>query len=417
MSLAERRSAMLYQAYESRRRLLAPVYEMAGVQAAALRTLPPLLGHLPQVGYSRALAETISALELTHRHPGYGIDHVSIGTDTVTVEEEEAISTPFARLLHFEKSGGRTGPPILVVPGLAGHFGSLVRGTVRTLLSDNDVYVADWHNARDVPVEAGRFGLDDYIKHLIDFLEVIGPGAHLMAVCQPCVPALAAAAIMAADDHPARPQGIILMAGPVDGRVNPGPVNAMATRENFDRLAKRMITVVPKPHRGAGRRVYPGFLQAMGFLGMDPRRHIDAFTGLFRSVVARDEAAAEKTVSFYDEYFAVLDITEEFYLDTARRVFQDHDLARGCFTWQGRLVEPARIESALLTIEGGKDEMCPPGQTFAAHELCSGIPAERKRHHLQEGVGHYGVFNGRRFDSEIYPQIVDFVSANLALTV
>lgn len=417
MSLVPWRHTLLYQAYESRRHLLAPVSELAGMQAAALRTLPPFLGGLPQVRCSRALAETISALELTHRHPGYGIDEVLIGADTVSVEEEEVMSTPFATLLRFTKGEGHPGPPILVVPGLAGHFGSLVRGTVRTLLSDHDVYVADWHNARDVPLEAGRFGLDEFIEHLIDFLDAIGPDAHLMAVCQPCVPALVAAAIMAAEDHPAQPQGIILMAGPVDGRVNPGPVNEFATRESFDRIAQRMITVVPRPHPGAGRRVYPGFLQAMGFIGMDPRRHAKAFAGLFRSVLGGDEEAAAKTTSFYDEYFAVLDVTEEFYLDTARRVFRGCDLARGHFSWHGRLVEPARIQSALLTIEGGRDEMCPPGQTFAAHALCSGIPVERRRHHLQGDVGHYGVFSGQRFESEIYPQICDFVKANQTLTV
>lgn len=408
MSLADRRDALLYQAYESRRHLLAPIYELAGLQAAALRTLPAL----PQVRCSRAIVESISALELTHRHPGYGITEVQVDEETIAVEEEEIVRTPFARLLRFRKDAEHQGPPIVVVPGLAGHFGSLVRGTVRTLLRDHDVYVADWQNARDMPVEAGPFGLDEFIEHLIDFLAAVGPGAHLMAVCQPCVPALAAAAIMAADDHPAQPRGVILLAGPVDARVSPGPVNEFATGESFDRVAKRVISVVPRPHRGAGRRVYPGFVQAMGFIGMNRRRHLDAFTGLFRSVVAGDDAAAAKTMSFYDEYFAVLDVTEEFYLETAQRVFRDHDLARGRFTWRGRPVEPARIETALLTIEAERDEMCPPGQTFAAHRLCSGIPEERKRHHLQEGVGHYGVFSGQRFDSEIYPQIRDFVEAS-----
>lgn len=417
MSRFDWTDAMLYRAYETRRQLLAPVYEMAGLQAAALRNLPAPLARLPQARCSRAVAETVGALELTHRHPGYGIDEVQVGGLTIAVEQEEVASTPFATLVHFRKQQEPAGPAVLVLPGLAGHFGSLVRRTICAMLADHDVYVADWRNARDVPLEAGPFGLDEYIEHLIDFLALIGPGAQLMAICQPCVPALAATAIMAAEDHPAQPAGIILMAGPVDARLNPGPVNAFAGRSSFDRTAKRMITVVPRPYAGAGRRVYPGFMQAMGFIGMDPKRHATAFADLFRNVLAGEEQAAAKTKTFYDEYFAVLDLTEEFYLDTARRVFRDCDLARGRFIWQDRPVEPGLIESALLTIEGGRDELCPPGQTAAAHRLCTGIPAERKHHHLQADVGHYGVFSGQRFDSEIYPRIREFVASNQPLSI
>jgi polyhydroxyalkanoate depolymerase len=280
------------------------------------------------------------------------------------------------------------------------------------MLPHHAVYVADWHNARDVPRKAGPFGLDEYIEHLMHFLDVVGPGAHLIAVCQPCVATLATAAIMAENDHPSQPASIVLIAGPVDARVNPGRVNGFAARQSLALLERTVITTVPRPYKGAGRRVYPGFLQVMGFMGMDPRRHVAAFRGLFGDVAQGAHIEAQRTQEFYKEYFAVLDIAAEFYLDTARVVFMRHDLARGRMTWRGRRVDPSAITSALLTIEGANDEMCPPGQTAAAHDLCTGIPPERKIQHLQPGVGHYGVFSGSRFEQEIYPAIRTFIEAN-----
>jgi polyhydroxyalkanoate depolymerase len=296
---------------------------------------------------------------------------------------------------------------VLVVAGLAGHFATLLRGTVSALLPDHDVYITDWHNARDVSPRHGRFGLDEYVQHLIDFLGAIGPGTHLMAVCQPCVPALAAAAIMAEDGDPAQPRSLVLMAGPVDARVNPGRLNGFAARHSLARLERTVIATVPRPYDGAGRRVYPGFLQVMGFMGLDPRRHAAAFRGLFSDVASgRDPVRMRK---FYAEYFAVLDVTAEYYLDTVRTVFQEHAMANGRFEWRGRLVDLDRIDTAMLTIEAENDELCRPGQTEAAHRLCTGIPEQRRRHHLQPGVGHYGVFTGSRFEAEIYPEILSFI--------
>jgi polyhydroxyalkanoate depolymerase len=360
----------------------------------------------------RAVSETVAALELTHRRPSFKIESVSIDGTDVPVYEEMIASTPFGTLLRFVKATESEQPRILVVPGLAGHFATLVRGTVRTLLPDHDVFVADWHNARDVPTNAGSFGLDEYIAHLIEFLNEIGPGAHLMAVCQPCAPALAAASLMAADDHPAQPASVILIAGPVDARINPGPVNAFATKRSLRSLERSVITTVPRPYKGAGRKVYPGFLQALGFISLAPERHISAFGRMIADIVRGSDAAAARTKEFYEEYFAVVDVTAEFYLDTARVIFKDHDLARGQMLWRGRRVNPDAITSALLTIEAENDELCPPGQTRAAHSLCTGIPAQRKRHHLQAAVGHYGVFSGSRFEREIYPVIREFVAAN-----
>jgi poly(3-hydroxybutyrate) depolymerase len=401
---------MLYRAYEARRALSAPLLALAGAQSAALRQLPGPLAGTRLVRSMRAVTDTLTALEITHRRPAYAIDSATVDGENVIVREETVTSTPFGSLLRFVKEGVPAQPRVLIVPGLAGHFGTLVRGTVRTMLPDHDVYVADWHNARDVPVDAGRFGMDEYINHIVDFLAEMGPSSHLMAVCQPCVPAIAAAAIMEQDDHPAKPRSLILLAGPVDARVNPGPVNEFAGRASPPMLDRTAIQKVPWPHRGAGRRVYPGFLQVTGFMSMDPRRHASAFKGLFQDIVKGDEADAERTKDFYEEYFAVLDIAAEFYMDTLKTVFTEHHLARGCMDVEGRRVDPSFISSALLTIEGEKDEICPPGQTHAAHDLCLGIPAERKQHHLQAGVGHYGVFNGSRFDAETYPMIRSFIA-------
>jgi poly(3-hydroxybutyrate) depolymerase len=397
---------MLYHAYEARRAFATPLFALAEAQAAALRLLPDT----PSVRAMRAVPEIVRALEVTHRRPRFAIDSVVVGGEDVAVVERLAASTPFASLVHFAKPQVDSQPKVMIVPGLAGHFGTLVRGTVRTMLADHDVYVAEWHNARDVPGADGRFGLDEYIEHVIEFLGEIGPGTHLMAVCQPCVPVLAAAAIMAEDGHPAQPQGLILMAGPVDARVNPGRVNDFASRTSEALLRRTAIQTVPWPHRGAGRSVYPGFLQVLGFMGMDPLRHASAFTGLLRDVAIGDEDAAARTRAFYEEYFAVLDVAAEFYLDTLKVVFTEHRLARGHMYWRGRAVDPSAITSALLTIEAENDELCPPGQTFAAHALCKGIPQEHKHHHLQPGVGHYGVFSGSRFEREIHPVIREFIA-------
>jgi poly(3-hydroxybutyrate) depolymerase len=402
---------MLYETYEARRALTAPLYGMTALGSMALQQLPGPLATAMGVRQGRAMGDTISALRLTHERPEFGIESALVGDRRVAVREERVTSTPFGTLLRFAKEIDVDQPRVLLLPGLAGHFATLLRDTVRTFLPDHEVYVADWHTARDVPREAGPFGLDEYVEHIIDFLAAIGPGTHLVAVCQPCPAALAAAAIMAEDDHSAQPRSLLLMAGPVDARVNPGPVNDLTARYSLATLERSVLMAVPWPHKGVGRRVYPGFLQVMGFMGMAPRRHIGAFRGMFDDLAGGRHDEAERVKAFYKEYFAVLDIAAEFYLDTARVVFIDHDLARGEMQWRGRRVNPAAIKSALLTIEAANDDMCPPGQTAAAHELCSGIPATRKLQHLQAGVGHYGVFSGTRFQEEIYPRMRSFIAS------
>jgi poly(3-hydroxybutyrate) depolymerase len=404
-------ATLLYHAYEMRRSALSLCSAVLDVQSEGLRKLPAPLGRVPGVRSSVAAADVLRALQMTHDRPDFGVRSVMSGGVDVDVHEQVVARTPFASLVRFAKADGssQAQPKVLVVPGLAGHFATLVRDTVTTMLADHDVYVADWHNARDVPVSAGRFDLDDYIAHLMDFLRAIGPGAHVLSVCQPAVASLAAASLMTEDDDPARPSSLMLLAGPVDTRVNPGPINRFAQRKSLSTLERTVLHRVPTRFTGAGRRVYPGFLQASGFMAMDPRRHVTAFKELYHDLRRGNEDAARKRLDFYQEYFAVLDITGEFYLDTVRRVFQDSDLPRGVFTWRGRPVDPSHIDSALFTIEGALDELCPPGQTEAAHDLCTGIPEERRRHLVQEGVGHYGVFAGSTFQREIYPQIRDFV--------
>lgn len=408
---------MVYRAYEMRRGLAAPVFGLARLQTHLLRSLPSRAAESLAIRTLRAIPETVATLELTHRRPSFKIESVSVDGRDVAVDEEVIASTPFGTLLHFRKATDSDQPRILVVPAMAGHFATLIRGTLRTLLPDHDVFVADWHNARDVPTDAGAFGLDEYIAHVIEFLDAIGPGAHLMAVCQPCAAVVAAASLMAEDEHPAQPASLILMAGPIDARVNPGRVNDFATKASLRSLERKFVTTVPRPYKGAGRKVYPGFLQALAFIGLAPERHISAFVRLPGDIVRGADAAATRTKEFYEEYFAVLDATAEFYLETARAVFKDHDLARGELSWRGRRVNPAAISTALLTIEAENDELCPPGQTRAAHVLCTGIPSERKQHHLQAGVGHYGVFSGTRFEREIYPIIREFVAANGPIAV
>lgn len=280
------------------------------------------------------------------------------------------------------------------------------------MLRDHDVYITDWVNARDVPVEAGSFGVEDYVDYVIRFLETIGPGAHLLAVCQPCVQALAAVAIMSEDRHPDTPRSMTLMAGPIDPRESPTAVNKLATEKPLSWFKTSVTARVPARYRGGGRRVYPGFLQLTAFIAMNMERHRTAHQKLYAHLAAGEIEQAQKIKSFYDEYFAVLDLTEEFYIETIDRVFQKAELATGDFTFRGRKVDPGKIcKTALLTVEGGRDDICALGQTAAAHELCHSLRPHLKRHHLQANVGHYGTFNGKRWENEIYPAVRNFILA------
>jgi len=404
---------MIYEAYQARDDLLAPFRAAAEIATAALdRGRAGPFGNL----WLRAAAagtELFSRAKLIHERPPFGIDRVMVGGREAHVTEEPAFETPFATLLHFKKDIAVEQPRVLVVAPMAGHFATLLRDTVRAMLPDNDVYVTDWHNARDVPREDGQFALDDYIDHIIKFFEHIGPGAHVVGVCQPCNALLATIGVMAQTGNIAQPRSMTLMAGPVDTRINPTAVNELATAHPIEWFEKNLIATVPHQFRGANRRVYPGFLQLAAFMSMNLPRHIRAHLDLFSQIAQGDLDKANATRRFYDEYFAVLDLPAEFYLQTVQRVFQEHHLARGIFEWRGNRIDTGAIKKiALLTVEGEKDDICAPGQTLAAHDICTGIKPHKKNHHLQPGVGHYGVFSGTKWQRHIYPLVRDTILKN-----
>lgn len=370
-------------------------------------------GYGAPASWVSAAARMMMRAGLTHARPAYGIESVRVGNRETPVTEERVLSTPFGTLLRFRKDIASGQPRVLVVAPLSGHFATLLRGTVRTLLADHDVYITDWHNARDVPVSAGRFGFDDYVAHLVQFLEAMGPGAHVVAVCQPCVQALAAAAVMAESRNAAHPASMTLMAGPVDTRVNPTKVNELATSRPIDWFEKNLIATVPRRHAGAGRRVYPGFMQVTAFMSMNAARHMHGHLDLYWHLADGEAAKAAQIETFYDEYFAVLDLPAEFYLETVRTVFQDATLAQNRLTYRGAPIDTRAIrKTALMTVEGERDDICAVGQTVAAHDLCTGLKPFRKRHHLQAGVGHYGVFSGRKWEAQTYPLVRSFIQAN-----
>jgi len=410
LTLPYPRGDMLYHAYESHCGMLWPLH------AAASSTLPQL--HRARDGTTSAAAvrrvaaacEVFLLARLTHVRPPFRIDEVETSERTVAVREEVAARTPFATLLHFVKDMADPGPRVLIIAPMSGHFATLLRDTVRTMLTDHDVYITDWHNARDVPILAGRFGLDEYTEHVISFVAVLGPGAHVMAICQPCVAALAAVALMAEDDHPATPASLTLMAGPIDCRIAPTEVNRLATDKPIAWFEQNLISSVPLRYTGAMRRVYPGFVQLTAFMSMNLERHLDSFRGYFRDLVDNETVRAQATQAFYEEYFAVCDLPAEFYLDTVRLVFQEYALARGALPWRDRWVNPGAIRrTALLTIEGERDDICALGQTLAAHDLCTGLRPYMKTHYVQPGAGHYGVFSGKRWSGSIYPVVRDAI--------
>ena len=404
---------MLYTAYQAHADVMNPIRALAGVTSSALRRTADLMPGNPFLRSFVALNEMVARSRLTHHRPSFGIDSVKVGNREVAVRERAAYATPFGTLLHFQKDIDATQPRVLLVAPMSGHFATLLRATVETLLPEHDVYITDWHNARDVPLSAGRFGLDEYVDHVVRFLEEIGPGGHIIAVCQPCVQALAAVSVMSEDKNPATPRSMTLMAGPIDTRVSPTKVNELSTSKSIEWFERNLITRVPPRYQGGGRRVYPGFLQVSAFLGMNLSRHVRAHLDLFDSLATGDSAKANVTKTFYDEYFAVLDLPAEFYLETVKDVFQRHLLPKGKLTWHGRKVDPSAIrKTAMLTVEGERDDICAPGQTLAAHDLCSRLPPFKKGHHLQPSVGHYGVFSGRRWNNEVYPLVRNLILSN-----
>jgi poly(3-hydroxybutyrate) depolymerase len=405
---------MIYHLYQANMDLLDPIRQVAKSTSQFMRKPWPGTEHNFTAKVVASALELMSDVGTTHRRPSFEIDTVRVGNRLVEVRDQAAFSTPFGTLLHFAKDSTVKQPKILVVAPMSGHFATLLRGTVRVLLQDHDVYITDWHNARDVPLKDGVFDFDDYTDHVIRFLEVMGPGSHVIAVCQPAVAVLAAVSIMAQSNNRAQPRSMTLMAGPIDTRLSPTKVNKLAKEHSIEWFEKNLIGSVPFRYRGARRRVYPGFMQLTAFVSMNLDRHVRAHLDQFKNLVKGDGDSVTMHRKFYDEYLAVMDLPAEFFLQTVKKVFQDHDLPRGELTFRHRPVEPAAIRrTALFTVEGELDDICAIGQTMAALDLCKNLRPSMKRHHLQTGVGHYGVFNGKRWANEIYPQVREFVQANL----
>jgi len=403
---------MLYLAYQTHADILASVRLVAQTGLGALGAWATA-ADLKALRDLTAAYELLTRAGLRHERPAYGIERVLIGNRDVAVREQVIASTPFGTLLHFRKDVDVAQPRVLVVAPLSGHFATLLRGLVRTLLPEHEVCITDWHNAREARIVDGRFGFDDYVAHLIEWLETMGPGTHVLAVCQPCVQVLAATAVMAQAGSTAQPRSMTLMAGPIDARINPTRVNDLATSRPIAWFARNMIASVPHRSRGGGRRVYPGFVQLAAFMSMNIDRHRKAHLDLYEHLARGNLEKARPTMAFYDEYFAVLDLTAEFYLETVAWVFQEARLAKGELTFRGRLVEPGAIRrTALLTVEGERDDICALGQTAAAHDLCTGLKPFRKRHHMQAGVGHYGVFAGKRWEEQVYPIVRNLMLAS-----
>ncbi|WP_414655630.1 polyhydroxyalkanoate depolymerase [Ferrovibrio sp.] len=403
---------LIYSFYEMQRVALQPVRALAEVQSAALR-LPYLpLNYTPAARSMAAGLEVFNNITRRYPKPKFGLETTMVDGTTRRVREEVVLRLPFGQLKHFVREGceERRDPKLLIVAPLSGHFATLLRGTVEAMLPNHEVYITDWRDARDVPLREGPFELDDYIDYVRHFLDLLGPGSHVMAVCQPSVPVLAAVALMSAEKHPNLPRSMTLMGGPIDTRISPTVPNNLAQERSIEWFEHSVISRVPFPHAGFMRPVYPGFIQLTGFMTMNLDRHVGAHVRLFHHLVKGDGDSAKAHQTFYDEYLAVMDLPAEYYLQTVQRVFQEHQLPRGLMRWRGEKVDTAAIsKTALLTVEGEKDDISGVGQTYAAHTICPNIPNAKRMHHLQAGVGHYGVFNGRRWREEIAPKVTAFI--------
>ncbi len=408
---------MLYQLYESQRALMAPFSEFASASAKLYNHPLSPFAHTPLAQRVSAGYDLLHRLAKEYEKPAFGITTATVSGVEVAVQEQVPIVKPFCRLLRFKRFTDNTAaldemklqPTVLVVAPLSGHHSTLLRDTVKNLLHDHKVYITDWTDARMVPLDKGAFHLDDYIAYVQEFIRFIGPDAHVISVCQPTVPVLAAISLMASQGE-TTPRTMTMMGGPIDARNSPTAVNNLAVNKPFSWFENNVIYRVPGNFPGAGRRVYPGFLQHTGFVAMNPDRHMTSHYDYFADLIRGDDDSAESHRQFYDEYNAVLDMPAEYYLDTIKTVFQDFSLVNGTWEVNGALVRPQDITTtALLTIEGELDDISGAGQTRAAHGLCSGIPKEHQFHYDAEGAGHYGIFSGRRWREKVYPHVRSFI--------
>jgi poly(3-hydroxybutyrate) depolymerase len=405
---------MQYHTYELAHALISPFRIMARSSRAGLVSpLNPFANH-PLTRTMTAGLEVFERMTRRYGKPSFDIDETSVNGVMVDVEDVSVVRKPFCELLHFKRdlseAGPREDPKILLVAPMSGHYATLLRGTVEALIPNHEVYITDWVDARNVPVAMGKFDLDDYIDYLIDFIHFLGSDVHVIAVCQPAVPALAATAVMASRDDPLQPASLTLMGGPIDTRCSPTAVNNLAEEKPLSWFEQSVISTVPFPNPGFMRRVYPGFLQLTGFMTMNLERHTTAHMKLFEHLVEGDCDSVRQHKEFYNEYLAVMDLTAEFYIQTIATVFKDHSLPKGTMMHRDEKVDCTAIrKTALLTIEGERDDISGRGQTHAAHLLCTNIPEDIQFDYLQPGVGHYGIFNGTRWRTEIQPRIADMI--------
>jgi poly(3-hydroxybutyrate) depolymerase len=408
---------MLYDAYEVQRSFLAGASKLAGLGAGWLTNPVNPLSYVTTSPLIAASLEVFSHAAAPRGKPVFGIEKAVVDDKEVRVHEDVVLRKPFGQLKRFVREGVDAGPRLLIVAPMSGHYATLLRGTVERMLPGHDVYITDWRDAKLVPAGEGSFDLDDYIDYLIEFLEVIGETTgerpHMMAVCQPSVPAFAATALMNADNHQFRPKTLTMMGGPIDTREAPTAVNTLATQRPLSWFRHNVIATVPAIYPGAGRKVYPGFLQLAGFMAMNLGDHLTSHWEMFKHLVIGDDESAEATRGFYDEYRSVCDMTAEFYLQTVEVVFQKHSLPRGRFKHRGRRIDPKAItDTALLAIEGERDDISGIGQTKAALGLAPNLAGRKKKYFLAENVGHYGIFNGRKWREKIAPVVDDWIAAN-----
>ena len=404
---------MLYHAHEMQRNWLAGASKLAGASARFWDNLPGPLSYFGGGPVLASALEVFAHAAAPRGKPAFGLPTTQIDGKEVAIREEFIVEKPFGNLLHFARDGREGDPKLLIVAPMSGHYATLLRGTVERMLPGHDVYITDWADAKMVPLSAGTFDLDDYVDYVIEFLEAIGPGAHMLAVCQPSVPSFAAVSLMNARNHPATPRTLTMMGGPIDTREAPTQVNTLATQRPHDWFVHNVIAKIPPYYPGAGRKVYPGFLQLSGFMSMNLGNHMVSHWSMFKHLVAGDEDSADATKTFYDEYRAVCDMTAEFYLQTVDVVFQTHALPKGEFKHRGERVDPAAItKTALLCIEGERDDISGIGQTKAALTVATGLDDALKSYRLIDGVGHYGIFNGSKWRDTIAPIVEDWMLAH-----
>lgn len=404
---------MLYHLHELKNAALFPAHAWSETVDLWMRSIPEEIKP-----YSRLITASTKIIERTTRvfnKPEFGIEQVERDGTPLHIKEIDVMTKTFCRLKYFQRWQDNmpqtfNDPKVLIVAPLSGHFATLLRDTVRAMLPHHEVYITDWINASQIPLKEGKFNLHHYIDYLLDFIRYLGPKSHVIAVCQPSVPVLCAVSLLAEYNEPCQPRSMTLMGGPIDTRINPGKVNEFATEHSMDWFKTNLITTVPSYLEGADRRVCPGFLILPGFMSLNIERHKEASFKLFEHLIKGDQESAEAHSRFYDEYRSVLDMPEDYFLDSIRVAFKEHSLPRGVFDWRGYVVDPKHIKNtALMTVEGELDDISCPGQTLAAHNLCTSLPQLMKFQHLQEGVGHYGIFNGRRWRNTIQPKIAEMI--------